>query len=870
MTLRSPGRATRAPIAARALAAALAIAAVSLSTPGNAPAARNTPRSWKQIVSPHLGPRFADQRKHLGWIRDRNSNFIDDEIERRFHLGDSVNVLVELNDCIPPDQIATGLSGFGRVTYAGRMVSCAYLKGVPFGLLDSLSALPQVAMIEWQAPIRPILDVSGRAIQAAQSTYYSTHAPIGYARSGGLTGAGINIAILDTGVNDAHNALNGSFVAGFDATIYEDADGDGVDDSWKAHGGGTPAAGDEPGDGSTNPAPESIADHGTNVAGIALGRPSSVACRTPAGETTTLECSGVAPGAGLIDVKVCETNDDCDARGVADGNVMQGIDWVGLNKDNVDHPIRVVNLSLSDFVDDDGTSALCEAVNYLAAIGVVPVVGHGNADCESRAGGCKGTVAGDKITASPAAASYAITVAGTSDQGTVERTDDDLYHLYLRGPRTSPPGLLSDPLGLKPDLAAPAYEIVTTAVSGGDDHVEASGTSFAAPHVAGTVALMLKADDTMDPASVKDVLERTADHQKVAPALWNDTFGAGFLNAYRAVAKERLTDVRFHSCSGPASKAGELCPLASGIPPWDNYMDISTVPDPVVAGDPTTVTAMITNGGLHDADVLVSFGVYVFGVGTNRFEEIGTVPWTIHSGDTDPVSIVWTPEDATHQCIQVHIQYGYDTEYRNNITQRNLDIAASTYNVRVENPYMTPARFHVIATSDFQDWPCVADPPDFQIEGPEDCPRDVRVQFHPPRDARPPAKASCNVAVYAARAGARDSVLIGGVTVETYVPVLCPMVGEVLDDHGRPIKGLTLRFTREVSPGLLRADWERDQIVTTDEAGMFKLKRGIPGAHQTIFISGRDVPSAEIAVQPRCGAGAIRLQLGPKGVRLLR
>lgn len=58
-------------------------------------------------------------------------------------------------------------------------------------------------------------------------------------------------------------------------------------------------------------------------------------------------------------------------------NAMEAIDWVGRMAATLN--IRVANMSFNYCVDDDGTSAIAQQVNALAALGVVPVNSHGNA-----------------------------------------------------------------------------------------------------------------------------------------------------------------------------------------------------------------------------------------------------------------------------------------------------------------------------------------------------------------------------------------------------------------------------------------------------------------------------------------------------------
>ena len=74
-----------------------------------------TPLSWQEVVKSHSNPILIGQRKHLTWVRDQNRNFIDDGIEARFGPGDRVNIIIDLNRCVPPSQIREIFSRSGTI-----------------------------------------------------------------------------------------------------------------------------------------------------------------------------------------------------------------------------------------------------------------------------------------------------------------------------------------------------------------------------------------------------------------------------------------------------------------------------------------------------------------------------------------------------------------------------------------------------------------------------------------------------------------------------------------------------------------------------------------------------------------------------------
>src|SRR2546430_915437 len=83
-------------------------------------------------------------------------------------------------------------------------------------------------------------------------------------------------------------------------------------------------------------------------------------------------------------------------------------------------------------------------------------------------------------------------------------------------------------------LVAPGVDIVTTAVDSSYKHV--NGTSFSAPHVAATAALILSLHPSWTPDEVRSALELSADDRiDRSRKGWDIFYGAGRLNARRAV-----------------------------------------------------------------------------------------------------------------------------------------------------------------------------------------------------------------------------------------------------------------------------------------------------------------------------------------------
>ena len=365
-----------------------------------------------------------------------------------------------------------------------------------------------------------------------------------------------------------------------------------------------------------------------------------------------------------------------------------------------------------------------------------------------------------------------------------------------------------------------------------------SGTSAAAAVASGAAALMIERLPTIDPASLKQLLIQSADNSRNtafpgAPGKWDATLGWGLLNVGAAIelAKTRTANARFPNCETPSrSGTGQPCSLRSGGPIWLNTQDITTATPPR-AGVANTIQVQVVNDGPNDATVDVNFGVYVFGVGGNQFHHVGTKQVTIPANQA-PVTVTmpWTPGAPDHQCVQVSIAFAADSDYSDNVTQRNLEIAPSVYTMRVENPFMVPARFELSAVSDRAGWQCSIDQTTFDLDPFKDCARDVTIEFHAPPGTPVGAQGNCNVAVRGTPQGEREGRLVGGVTVQTFVPRPCKVVGEIVDARGRPIAGARVVVTRAYPKTALRAPRPSAREDVTSADGIFAVEIAGRGA----------------------------------------
>jgi subtilisin family serine protease len=141
-----------------------------------------------------------------------------------------------------------------------------------------------------------------------------------------------------------------------------------------------------------------------------------------------------------------------------------------------------------------------------------------------------------------------LTVGASTHKGTASRADDHVAAFSSRGPsyidRVAKPDLVAPGVGIE-SLSDGGSLLFSTHASArmwgtvdtvAQPYLSLSGTSMAAPVVAGTVALMLQANPKLTPNLVKAILQFTAEHRTGYDDL---TQGAGFLNARGAVQLAR-------------------------------------------------------------------------------------------------------------------------------------------------------------------------------------------------------------------------------------------------------------------------------------------------------------------------------------------
>jgi serine protease AprX len=385
--------------------------------------------------------------------------------------GDAV---VQFSASVPPAaQRAAVLAVGGRVTRDLHVIHGLGAR-LPAGASGRLARVPGVRAVTANAAMRTTAEPAAAGGRWSRwhpedlgtAFVQSTRADKAWTDPNSrATGAGVTVAVIDTGVagelpdfriSDADPASRviATAVTNPDATTATDLYG-----------------------------------HGTHVAGLVAGNSKAL----PADDPLNNRYIGTAPDASLVAIKA---SDDHGNSSLID--VIAGVQFAVDHRD--DYGIRVINLSMSSAVAQSyRTDPLDAAVEAAWFKGIVVVAAAGN----------RGTAA-DAVSYAPANDPYVITVGGVDDHGSKDTLDDTLAGWSSRG-------VTQDGFA-KPDLVAPGAHIVAPLAPGSDlpglcptcvvdgRYFRMGGTSMAAPIVAGIAADVISAHPDWTPAQVKGAM----------------------------------------------------------------------------------------------------------------------------------------------------------------------------------------------------------------------------------------------------------------------------------------------------------------------------------------------------------------------------
>ena len=489
-----------------------------------------TKSEWTSEIPIQMEPDWVE----LPWWErtslDSNRNSIHDSLESKTGV---VWVGLSYSRAVTSEDISSIISMGIEPKIQIPAVDAVLLGAIDSSNLLELSNLDGVVMIEEYGTLRFYGDIQTPAVKASSSDIY----PEG-AWNLSVSGAGINIALTDTGVDSEHPGLVGKHVAGYDAVCFVHSDPTCI------------LAGGRQTDGSFDP--DDGNQHGTACMGMA-------AATGIEADGSQSEFYGSAPNSTLVDVRI---GTDVGAGPFENylleqefyESAMNGIQWIIDNKDTawpgVDESLSGIDIiSLSWGITShegggsDGEDMHSRILNEATLAGVTVSVAAGNDGPDNE--GLSGM----------GSSSLSITVGATDDQNTIDRTDDTVAGYSSRGPRSDNGD--GNPINeLKPDISAPGSNIIQAegcVSSGGcnnnipgQDASEntytgrGSGTSYATPAVTGVIALVMEANPDLDPLQIREVLKQTAERrgdptQPDVDPYWNRDFGWGMVDARAAV-----------------------------------------------------------------------------------------------------------------------------------------------------------------------------------------------------------------------------------------------------------------------------------------------------------------------------------------------
>ena len=410
-------------------------------------------------------------------------------------------------------------------------VDALLIGGIHVGKIEQISNLDGVVMIERYGSVVFYGDIQTPSVKAKNSSEYSLGA-----WDLGVSGKGMNIALVDTGVDNEHPGLSDKFVAGYDAVCYVHTDPTCLLSN--------PLRED---DGSFDP--DDANQHGTACMGMA----SATGIEADGSQS---EFYGAAPNATLVDIRI---GTDVGAGPFENylleqefyESAMNGLQWVidhhedawpGVSEEY--YGIDIISLSWGitshENGGSDGSDMHSRILDEAMIEGIIVSVAAGNDGPNND--GLSGMGSSD----------LSVTVGATDDQNTVNREDDTVADYSSRGPRKDNGD--GNPLNeLKPEISAPGSNIVQAegcVTSGGCSNLindasdnsytgRGSGTSYATPSVSGVMALVWEANENLTTMQLKEILKQTAE-RRGEPSLpevdpyWNRDFGFGMVDAYAA------------------------------------------------------------------------------------------------------------------------------------------------------------------------------------------------------------------------------------------------------------------------------------------------------------------------------------------------
>jgi hypothetical protein len=396
---------------------------------------------------------------------DREARIAQMDASRDAIIARAIGISADVLAAAPVSVDRPSISHEYRYTPAAAM----YLDA---GEIAALLRDPSVRRVVLDQVSRPMLDTSIGLVGAADL------------HTAGLTGQGVSVAIVDTGVDHQHPMVSGQIIESVCFSTPDPArQVTGFCPNGQASDIASAEAGDDCQEYSADPVRGAIGcGHGTHVAGIAAGRD----FQNPDNPAQTIR--GVAPGADIVAVQVFQRFDNAEACGpqrapvcalAANSDQLAALEWLYDNRAALN--LAAINMSLGggQYRSACDQQLITPIIRQLRAVGIATAIASGNASYPDTIG-------------APACITPAVTVGSSTDTDTLSAFSNTGYLI---------------------DLLAPGTQILSargTANDGGAAGAVAfNGTSMATPHVAGAFTLLRAAHPNASVDEIENALEST-------------------------------------------------------------------------------------------------------------------------------------------------------------------------------------------------------------------------------------------------------------------------------------------------------------------------------------------------------------------------
>jgi serine protease AprX len=311
-----------------------------------------------------------------------------------------------------------------------------YIVDIPISKLERIAGHKDVRYIAADIDIKAQMNIASQVVRADRW------------HKSGITGKGVGIAIIDTGIYPHPDfTMPRNRIAAFLDIV------------------------------NSRIAPYDDNGHGTFVAGVAAGN----------GQASSGQYRGFAPNASIVALKVMDSS-----GGGKSSDVLNALQWIANN--NTRYNIKVVSMSLGSTVGvsnrDDAMERGAEQL-WRRGITVVAAAGNDGPDPMS-------------ITV-PGTSPVLITVGSSDDKRTVRLEDDTIPEFSSRGPvgGRAKPDIVAPGVNIKSAYADTTYQPGRKIAKLGNYYTVMSGTSVSTPLIAGIAALMYEKNPQITPDMVK-------------------------------------------------------------------------------------------------------------------------------------------------------------------------------------------------------------------------------------------------------------------------------------------------------------------------------------------------------------------------------